>query len=107
MKSSDINDNNYMNSVETIISKLKKNDGVCCKSNCIRRILEKDEEALRIFLEEWFQLEKKQKEAILRFSIRLCSRWSEHTIRGANRKLNRFRFEDPILGTLCRKAFAL
>lgn len=106
MKTSDTFDNNVLSSVETVISKIKKKDVVCCKSQCIKRLLENNEAALRIFLEEWFQLDKKQKEAVLRFSIRLCSRWSECTARGANRKLNRFKFEDPILGSLCRKAFA-
>ena len=106
MKTNDTPDNNYMDSVEAVISKLKKEAGVCCKSQCTIRLVQNDETALRIFLEEWFQLNKKQKEVVLRFSIRLCSRWSERTIRGANRKLNRFKFEDPILGPLCRKAFA-
>ncbi len=93
------------NSLESVIFRIKKNTS-CCKSQCIKHLLESKEDALRVFLEEWLQLDKKQKETVLRFSIRLCSLWSERTARGGSRKLNRFKFEDPILGTLCRKAFA-
>ena len=65
-----------------------------------------NEPSLRIFIEEWLRLDKKQKESVLKFTIRINSRWSTHTVRGKNRKLNRFAFEDPILGHLCRKAYA-
>ena len=107
MKTHEVPDNNGLNAVETIISLLRNQEVACCKSQCLKRLLEKNEAALRVFLEEWFQLEKKQKEVVLRFTIRLCSRWSERTVRGSNRKLSRFRFEDPLLGPLCRKAFAM
>lgn len=105
MKDDETPNKDYINRVETIISSIKTKNIVCCKQKCIKRLLEENEAQLRLFLEEWHQLDKKQKEAVLRFTIRICSHWSKHTTRGLGRKLIRFEFDDPILGRLCRKAF--
>lgn len=107
MKINPVLKSNNIDPVETVIVSMRKKNITCCKSNCIKNLLEKNEAALRLFLEEWLQLEKKQKEAVLRFTIRLCSHWSERTVRCVNSKHSRFEFKDPILGSLCRKAFAL
>jgi hypothetical protein len=92
--------------VEAVISSLKKITVKCCNRQCLKHLLEENEASLRVFLEEWLQLEKKQQQAVLHFTIRLCSHWSTKTVRGLKRQLNRFEFEDPILGSLCRKAYA-
>lgn len=107
METHEVSSPSVLNAVETHLSLIRKQDVACCQSQCLQRLLEKDEAALRLFLEEWCQLEKKQKEVVLRFTIRLCSRWSERTVRGSERSVSRFRFEDPLLGSLCRKAFAV
>jgi len=76
-------------SVDTTITSLR---GVtCCQKQCIKRLYE-NEAALRLFLEEWFRLDKKQKEALLKFTIRIRSHWTPKTARCTARKLNRFEF---------------
>jgi len=99
-------DNDSLSSAKAAIASMKKKNVICCKQQCIKRLLDEKESQLLLFPEEWLQLEKKQKEAVLRFAIRICSRWSERTNRGACRTLSRFEFEDPLLGRVCRKAFA-
>jgi len=95
------------NQVNLAISALKEKKTECCSRKCIRRLLDEDQQCLRTFLEEWFQLDKPQKDVLLRFTIRMCSRWSEHTVRGSARQQSRFEFHDPLLGHFCRKAFAM
>jgi hypothetical protein len=90
--------------IDDVITSLNK--VVCCKKQCIKRLLDENEPALRLFLEEWFKLDKKQKETLLQFTIRMHSRWTPKTARCTTRQLNRFEFEDPMLGHLCRKAYA-
>jgi hypothetical protein len=97
---------NASNSVPVETVTLKKITVKCCNRQCLKHLLEENEASLRVFLEEWLQLEKKQQQAVLHFTIRLCSHWSTKTVRGLKRQLNRFEFEDPILGSLCRKAYA-
>lgn len=99
-------ENDSLNLVETVISTMKKDNVICCKQQCIKHLLDENESQLRLFLEEWLHLDKKQKDVVLRFAIRICSRWSERTSRGKERKLSRFEFKDPLLGRLCRKAFS-
>jgi len=106
MKTDKISDNDSSGSAEAAISSMRKKNVICCRQQCIKRLLDEREPQLRLFPEEWSQLEKKQKEAVLRFAIRICSRWSERTKRGTCRTLSRFEFEDPLLGKVCRKAFA-
>ena len=94
-----------LNSTDTLLLSIKKKNPICCQQECIKRLLE-NEEQLLLFLEEWGQLNQSQREVVLRFTIRHCSHWSTHTVRGSVRNLSRFEFEDPLLGRLCRKAFA-
>ncbi len=94
-------------SAEKAISSMREKNAECCSRQCLKRLLDENEKSLRLFPEEWFQLEKKQQGAVLRFAIRLCSHWSAHTARGTSRVRSRFEFDDPVLGRLCRKAFAM
>jgi len=101
------NHSNSISSVDSFIVSIKEKNLICCKQQCVKHLFEKKELSLRLFVEEWLQLDKKQKEAVVKFTIRNHSNWSTRTARSKNRTLNRFEFEDPILGKLCRKAFAL
>jgi len=92
----EVSDGNDLESVETAISSMKKQIFKCCDQQCLKYLLEKNDTSLRVFLEEWLQLKKKPKEAVLRVTYRLCSHWSANTVRGFDRFLARFEFEDPI-----------
>lgn len=92
---------------EIIISSLREQQVNCCQLHCLEQLLNDNKDALALFLEEWLQLDKKQKELVVRFTIRLCSHWSPRTVRYVDRQRNRFAFEDPLLGRLCRRSYAL
>ena len=106
MESDQVATSEQLNSIDKVLLSIKEGNTICCKQQCIKHLLD-NEEHLRLFLEEWLRLDKLQKEAVLRFTIRICSHWSSRTARGAERTLSRFEFEDPLLGRLCRKAFAI
>ena len=78
-------------SVDQAVLRLKEKEN-CCKQQCIKNLLEKNEEPLCKFLGEWLQLDKVQRELVLRLTIRMCSHWSEQTVHGMDRTLSRFEF---------------
>jgi hypothetical protein len=91
--------------VDTTIASLR---GIaCCKKQCLKRLLDEKEAALRLFLEEWFKLDKKQKEVLVQLKRSIHSHWTSFTLRCTVRKLSRFDLKETILGYLCRKSYAM
>jgi hypothetical protein len=92
--------------VQARIDTLKCTTTQCCQKDCLRHLLTEREAAVRVFLEDWHTLDKPQQALTIRLMIRLCSRWSGRTTRGKRRTHPRVTFFDPLLGTMCRRAFA-
>lgn len=92
--------------VQDRIETLKRVPSPCCQKDCLHHVLTEREAAVRVFLEDWHTLDKPQQTLALRLMIRLCSRWSERTVRGNTRTQPRVSFFDPLLGPVCRRAFA-
>lgn len=92
--------------VDTLIATLKETPGSCCRNACLQSLLTQNEAAVHVFLEEWYALEKSHQMVALRVMIRLWSHWSAQTVRGTPRKQPRIEVYDPLLGGMCRRAFA-
>jgi hypothetical protein len=92
--------------VQARIATLKLSPFHCCPKECLRHLLTDREVAVQVCLEDWRMLDKPQQAVALRLMIRLCSRWSERTARGTRRTHPRVTFSEPLLGTVCRRAFA-
>jgi hypothetical protein len=92
--------------VDTVLATLKETPGSCCQNACLHHLLTHKEAAVRVFLEEWYALEKSHQMVALRVMLRLWSRWSAQTVRGTPRKQSRITIYDPLLGSMCRRAFA-
>ena len=92
--------------VDAVLATLKNTPGSCCRNACLHHLLTHKEAAVRVFLEEWYALEKSHQIVALRVMIRLWSRWSAQTVRGTPRQQSRIAIYDPLLGSMCRRAFA-
>lgn len=92
--------------VGVALARLQQSPLHCCQQNCLARLFAERESAVRVFLEEWYALDKAQQTLMVRLMVRLGSRWSEQTTRGLPRAHPRVSFSDPLFGPICRRAFA-
>ncbi len=98
--------NDMTQRAQSALAALKQSPLRCCQQDCLARLLAERESAVRVFLEEWYTLDKAQQTLMVRLMVRLGSRWSERTTRGKLRTHPRVTFSDPLFGTVCRRAFA-
>jgi hypothetical protein len=98
--------NDITKRVRAVIATLKETPEACCRRACLQRLLTQNEAAVQVFLEEWYGLEKSHQAVALRVMIRLWSHWSAQTVRGTPRRQPRVAVSDPLLGSMCRRAFA-